>query len=223
MRFFNISRPRTVSFKEIEELAGKIKQCAWSFQQALECLISKKCDSFEEQRQDVTRLVSEIKVIENQIRTNITSSPKLPVDGYQALLFIRELTRVTGSLEEALEWFSFRNGPVLPQELEKDFFLLFDSVIDPIEELVKIVTEARKYFKKPTDRQRKTVLGLMAGISKMATESKRLEERVKRKIFNHVNEPVSLFHLVRLSEIIASICDKTETTSDLMRGMMCRS
>ena len=223
MRFFSISKTRSFSFKEMEELAGKIKQCAWSFQQALECLISKKCESFEEQRQDVTRLAGEIKVIENQIRANISASPKLPVDGYRLLLFVRELTRVTGSLEQALEWFSFRKGPVLPQELEKDFFLLFDSVIDPIEELVKIVTEARKYFKKTSDKQRKAVLGLMAGLSKMTAEAKRLEERVKRKIFVHVDDPLSLFHLVRLSEIIASICDKAENTSDLMRGMLCRS
>lgn len=223
MGFLGLSGSKTSSLKDIEELAGKIKQCAWSFQQALECLISKKCESFEELRQDVTRLAGEIQVIENQIRTGITSSTRLPVKGFQILRFIRELTRVTASVEEALEWFSFRKEPVLPQELEKDFSLLFDSVIDPIEELVKIVTEARKYFKKPSDKQRKAVLNLITGISTMKNESKKLEERVKRKIFAQVSDPVSVFHLVRLSEIIASICDKAENTGDLMRGMMCRA
>jgi predicted phosphate transport protein (TIGR00153 family) len=223
MGFLGLSRSKTSSLKDIEELAGKIKQCAWSFQQALECLISKKCESFEELRQDVTRLAGEIQVIENQIRTGITSSTRLPVKGFQILQFIRELTRVTASVEEALEWFSFRKEPVLPQELEKDFFLLFDSVIDPIEELVKIVTEARKYFRKPSDKQRKTVVRLITGISTMKNESKKLEERVKRKIFAQVSDPVSVFHLVRLSEIIASICDKAENTGDLMLGMMCRA
>ncbi len=223
MGFLGLSGSKTSSLKDIEELAGKIKQCAWSFQQALECLISKKCESFEELRQDVTRLAGEIQVIENQIRTGITSSTRLPVKGFQILRFIRELTRVTASVEEALEWFSFRKEPVLPQELEKDFSLLFDSVIDPIEELVKIVTEARKYFKKPSDKQRKAVLNLITGISTMKNESKKLEERVKRKILAQVSDPVSVFHLVRLSEIIASICDKAENTGDLMRGMMCRA
>lgn len=218
-----MSRPKTSSFKEIEDLASKIKECAWTFQQALECLISKKCESFEELRQDVTRLANEVQVIENQIRTNITQSTKLPVKGYQLLSFLGELSRVTSSVEEALEWFSFRQEPVLPQELEKDFFLLFDSVIDPIEELVKIVTEARKYFKKPTDKQRNSVIKLISGISKMKNDANKLEERVKRKIFTQVSDPLSVYHLVRLSEIILSICDKAEKTGDLMRGMMCRA
>jgi uncharacterized protein Yka (UPF0111/DUF47 family) len=223
MRLPGLSRTKASSFKDIEDLAGKIKECTWAFQQALECLISKTCDSFDSLRMDVTRLVSEVQTIGNQTGTAITSSRKLPVKGQVLLAFLRELTRVTFSVEEALEWFSFRKQPVLPQELEKDFFLLFDSVIDPIEELVKIIIEARKYFKKPGDKQRASVLSLITGISKMKTESMKLEERVKRKIFSQVEDPVSVFHLVRLAEIISSISLRAENTGDLMRMMMCKS
>lgn len=223
MRIPGLSKSRSLSFREIEDFSGKIKECAWAFQQAIECLISKKCESFEELRQDVTRLVSEVRIKGDQICTQVASSDKLPAQGHLILSFLRELTRVTSSVEEALEWFSFRKEPVIPQELEKDFFLLFDSVIDPIEELVKIVAEAGKYVKKTNDKQRKTVLSLISGMSKMGAEASKLDERVKRKIFAQVDDPLAVFHLVRLSEIIASIGKKAENTGDILRAMVCRA
>ncbi len=223
MRIPGLSKSRSLSFKEIEDFSGKIKECAWAFQQAIECLISKKCESFEELRQDVTRLVSEVQVMSHQIFISAAQSDRLPAPGHLLLSFLRELTKVTSSVEEALEWFSFRKEPVIPQELEKDFFLLFDSVIDPVEELVKIVAEAGKYFKKPGDKPRKNVLNLIAGISKMSGEANKLDERLKRKIFAQVSDPLAVFHLVRLSEIIAAIGGRAENTGDLLRIMICKS
>jgi uncharacterized protein Yka (UPF0111/DUF47 family) len=39
--------------------AKKVKECAWVFQQAIECHISSKCKTFEEFRQEVVKLESE--------------------------------------------------------------------------------------------------------------------------------------------------------------------
>ncbi len=37
--------------------------------------------------------------------------------------------------------------PSQGEALEKDFFLLVDAVMDPVEEMCRLVLEARKYFK----------------------------------------------------------------------------
>jgi len=50
-------------------------------------------------------------------------------------------------VEDTLDWISYRSTKKTPQELKKDFALLVDSVIDPIEVLSTMVAQAREYFK----------------------------------------------------------------------------
>ena len=220
MRIPGLSRAKASPFKDLEDLAGKIKQCTWAFQQALECLISKKCESFEELRQDVVRLVSETQAMKNQIQANISKNNGLPVKAFQYLTFLGELTKTTVAVEQSLEWFSYRREPVIPPDLEKDFFLLFDSVVDPVEELFKIVSESRKYFKKRTDKQLALVVKLINGLSVMEQNANKIEDKVKRKIFSATEDPLSVFHLVRFAELIASISDHAGNSGDVMRGML---
>jgi predicted phosphate transport protein (TIGR00153 family) len=220
MRIPLISKDKTSTFKEIETHAEKIKECTWSFQQALECYWSKPCDSFEEHRQNTIRLVNEAHVINNQIKDHISSGTKLPVSGFQLFMYLREQTQVVSAVENALEWISFRSSQVVPHALEKDFFLLFDAVIDPVEELVKMVTEARKYFNKNKRKQRDFVLNIITGMSKMEQDANKIEAKLKKRIFSTQEEPVGIFHLIRLTEIVASISDHAKSASDIMGGML---
>ena len=50
-------------FDGLHNHAEKVKECAWVFQQAIECHISNKCKTFEEFRQEVAKLESEADAI----------------------------------------------------------------------------------------------------------------------------------------------------------------
>ena len=128
----------TSPFEGIKEHAVKIKECAWAFQQAIECYISHRCQTFEVFRQDVIRLESEADAIKRRIRGHLPVGTLMPVSKFQLFRYLREQDSVMDAMEDALDWISYRSEPGIPADLEKDFFLLVNAVIDPVEELATI-------------------------------------------------------------------------------------
>jgi len=45
---------------------------------------------------------------------------------------------------------------------------------------------------------------------------------LKQKIFNMEMDPVTVFHMIKLTEIIGSIADHAENAGDMMRAMIAR-
>ena len=204
------------------EHAEKVKECVWAFQQAIECFASDKCKTFEEYFFEVDKMESEADAIKRRIRGHITVDAKLPFSKFQLFLYLKEQDKVLDSVEKTLDWISYRVKPGIPKELEKDFFLLVDSVIEPIEDLSLMVAEAKKYFESYSSKQRKIVKDIIHNLRKREHEADRLETDLKKKIFAEVNDPVGVFHLVRVAECIGSIADHAENAGDMMRAMIAR-
>jgi predicted phosphate transport protein (TIGR00153 family) len=212
----------TSPFVGLQEHAGKVKECAWVFQQAMECYASKRCQTFEELRNEVIKLESDADTIKRRIRGHIPLGTLLPVDKFQLFLYLREQDNVLDSVEDSLDWISYRPEPGIPDGLEKDFFLLVDAVIDPIEELEKMVIEARKYFKNFSEKQRILVKNIIRDLRKKEHEADKAEDTLKQKAFSLVSDSVSVFHMVRLAELIGAIADHAENAGDMMRAMVAK-
>jgi predicted phosphate transport protein (TIGR00153 family) len=191
-------------FDGLQEHAQKVKECAWVFQQAMECHVSNRCEAFEELRQKINKLETEADAIKRRIR------------------YLRQQDNVLDKVEETLNWLSYRSEPGVPKELEKDFLLLVDKVIDPIDELSQMVAEARKYFKYYSEKQRVVVKNIIRTVRNQEHEADELEEAIKQKAFNLKIDPVTAFHMIRLAEIIGSIADHAENAGDMMRAMIAR-
>jgi len=207
-------------FDGLQEHAEKVKECAWSFQQAMECHGSSQCQTFEKFRKDVVKLESEADAIKRRIRGHIPKGTLMPVDKFQLFRYLNEQDKVLDSVEDALDWISYRPEPGIPKELVKDFFLLVDAIIDPIEELSKMVAEARTYFKNFSEKQRVTVKDLIHTIRMQEHEADKIEDMIKQKVFSMETDPVTTFHTVRLAETIGSIADHAENAGDMMRAML---
>jgi uncharacterized protein len=154
MRIPFLSMFMTSPFVGLQEHAEKVKDCAWTFQQAIECHVSRECLRFEEFRQEIHRIEHEADAVKRRIRGHLPKGTLMPVDKFQLFRYLREQDKVLDSVEEALDWLSIRNEPGIPVELEKDFFLLVDAVMDPIEELSRMVNEARRYFRNFSEKHR---------------------------------------------------------------------
>ena len=212
----------TSPFEGVKEHADKIKECAWAFQQAIECFISHRCKTFEELRSEVVRLESEADAIKRRIRGHLPMGTMMPVSKFQLFRYLREQDGVMDSLEDALDWISYRSESGIPVELEKDFYLLVDTVIDPIEELGNMIDEARKYFQTYNQKQRAKVKECIRNLRKLEHESDKIEDTIKRKVFHLSTDPIMVFHIVRLTEIIGSTADHAENAGDMMRAMIAR-
>jgi len=207
-------------FDGLQEHAEKVKECAWAFQQAMECHFAKNCKAFDTFREDVSKLESEADVIKRRIRGHIPKGTMLPVDKFQLFRYLREQDQVLDAAEDALDWLYFRLEPGVPEALKKDIFSLVDAVVEPIEELSKMVAEARNYFKSFSEKQRVVVKDIIRNLRKMEHDADTIEDLIKQKIFNMETDPITVFHTVRLAEIIGSMADHAENAGDMMRAMV---
>ena len=212
----------TSPFDGLQEHAEKVKECAWAFQQAIECHISEKCKNFEEFRQEVVTIETEADTIKRSIRGHLPKGTLMPVDKFQLFRYLREQDRVLDAVEDALNWLSFRSEPGIPEGLQKEFFLLVDATIDPIEELSTMVSEVRKYFKNFSEKRRMIVKNIIRNLRRQEHEADKIEAMIKKKTFNMDMDPVTIFHMITLAEIIGSIADHAENTGDMMRAMIAK-
>jgi predicted phosphate transport protein (TIGR00153 family) len=206
----------------LQEHAEKVKECAWTFQQAIECHITDQCEKFEEFRLEVDKLESEADSIKRRIRGHLPKGTLKPADKFQLFRYLREQDKVLDAVEEALDWLSFRSEPGIPEALEKDFFLLVDAVMDPVEEMCRLVLEARKYFKSYSEKQRKIVKDIVHTIRRQEHDADQVEDGIKEKLLNMQIEATTIFHMIRLAETIGSIADHAENAGDMVRSMIAR-
>jgi len=222
MRIPFISRFMTSPFDGLQEHAEKVKECAWAFQQAIECQITDQCEKFEEFRLEVGQLESEAESIKTRIRDHLPKGTLIPMDKFQLFRYMREQDKVLDAIEEALDWLSFRPEHGIPPALEKDFFLLVDAVLDPVEEMCRLVQEAGKYFRKYSEKQRKLVKDIVHTLARQEHEANKVEDGIKKKLLNMKIETTTVFHMIRLAETIGSIADHAENAADMVRSMIAR-
>jgi predicted phosphate transport protein (TIGR00153 family) len=222
MRIPFISLFMTSPFDGLQEHAEKIKECAWAFQQAIECHLTEQCESFEEFRLEVDKLESEADAIKRRIRGHLPKGTLMPIDKFELFRYLHEQDKVLDAVEEALDWLSFRPVPGIPKSLEKDFYLLVDAVLDPVEEMCRMVSEARKYFTNFSEKQRKVVKEIIHTLRQHEHTADKVENAIKQKVLNMTIESVIIFHMIRLAETIGSIADHAENAADMMRAMLAR-
>ena len=222
MRIPFLSMFMTSPFEGLQEHAEVVKDCAWAFQEAVECHISYKCTRFESLRGDIIEMEREADSIKRRIRGHIPKGTFMPVEKFQLFRYLREQDSVMDSVEDALNWLALRPDEMIPQDLQKDIFHLVDMVVDPIDELSSMVAEARKYFNTYKEKQRVVVKDIIRTLRLQEREADRVEHAIKTKIFNMDVDPITVYHIVRLAEIIGSIADHAENAGDMMRAMVAK-
>jgi predicted phosphate transport protein (TIGR00153 family) len=220
MRFQFFAPSGTLPFDGFQEHATKVKECAWAFQQAMECYFSDRCDRFEEYLGEIDRLESEADEIKSTVRGAISKRGKLPVEKFQLFLYIQEQDKVLDCVEDCLNWIYYRPYTVVSDELRKGIFDLVDAVITPIEELSVMVIEARKLFSNFSEKQRDVVKGLVRSLHMCEHEADKMEDSLKLNIFTKESDPIVVLHMIGVVERIGAIANHAENTGDVMRAMI---
>jgi uncharacterized protein Yka (UPF0111/DUF47 family) len=66
------------------------------------------------------------------------------------------------------------------------------------------------------------VKDIIRNLRRQEHEADVLEDQINQKVFNSTLDPVTIFHMVRLAEIVGSIADHAENAGDMMRAMIAR-
>ena len=222
MRIPFLSMFVTSPFDGLQEHAAKVKECAWAFQQAMECHLSQRCEEFETFRKDVERLENEADAIKRRIRGHLPLGTMMPVAKFQLFRYLREQDKVLDGVRDTLNWLSFRNEPGIPEALEKELTFLVDATLDAIEMMDKMVSAAKEYFASYNAKKRDAVKEIINTIRQQEHDVDVIEKELMAKIFSLETDPVTIFHMVRMTETIGTIADHAENAGAMMRAMLAR-
>jgi len=198
----------------------KVKECTWAFQQAVECFLSDKCVSFEKHRQEVIKVKSEADAIKRRIRGHFPRLRIMAINKYQLLMYLKEEDKILNAVERFLDWLSGKADPGIPEYLKKDIFLLVDSIIEPIEELSNMVTDAGKHFRDYSEKKRGKIKSSANSLRQKKAEADRIGSAFTNKIFALDADPVTIFYMIKLVELMGSIGDHAENAGDMMQAML---
>lgn len=220
MRFPFISRFVTSPFPGLQEHAENVKECTWVFQQAIESHAAGRTRDFEEHKQQIMKLEGEADTIKFRIQGEIARKFFMPVNKFHIFMMLGEQDNVLNAVKNSLNWLSNRIDPGIPEAFRPEFFLLVDMVIEPIEELCNLVVEAGQYFQKYSEKQRNKVDQIIERLRDKENEADKIEDDLKLKIFSREQDPVTIFHIIRLAEIIGSIADHAQYAGDMVISML---
>ena len=222
MRFSFTSLFYESPFKKLKDHADKVKECAWMFKRAVECYVEQDCEEFDKLTEDVAKLESQADWLKRNLRNHLPRGLLMPVDKFVLIDCLREQDHVLDNVEEALYWLSFKPEAGIAEELVGDFLHLVDAVIPAIEKLPDMSEQAIIYFKNSTEENRAKLKSIIGDIHQAEKEADHLELELKKQAFAVLKDPVEIFHVVRLVEIVANIADDAQNASDRMRTMIAR-
>jgi predicted phosphate transport protein (TIGR00153 family) len=192
------------------------------FKRAAECYVEQDCEEFDKLTEEVAKLESQADWLKRNLRNHLPRGLLMPVDKFILLDCLREQDHVLDNVEEALYWLSFKPMGGIPEELVGDFLGLINAVIPAIEKLPDMADQAIVYFRDKTEQNRNKLKSTIRDIHQAEKEADHLEHELKKQAFAVLKDPVDLFHVVRLVEIIGNIGDDAQNASDRMRTMIAR-
>lgn len=208
-------------FDGLQKHANMVKECSQLLKEATICHIGEDCKKFDLLTEQVARLETEADAVKRNIRNHLPRGILMPVDKFQFLQYLGEQDKVLDEVEEALFWLSFRPRGI-PEEVARDIQHMTEAVVPPIEKLADLVSLANDYFKKRTEKSRNKLKTLIREIRQHEKEADFLERELKFKIFSSIKDPLVVFHLIHLVEIVGNIADHAENAADRMRAMIAR-
>ena len=222
MRFSFFSLFYESPFIKLKNHADKVKECAWMFKEAVHCYVQQDCDKFEDLTEEVAKLESQADELKRNLRNHLPRGIFMPMDKFVFLDCLREQDHVVDDVEEALYWLSFKPMGKIPEDLVEDFLDLVDAVIPAIEKMPDMSEQALVYFKNSTEENRNKLKSIVREIYQAEKEADHLEHELKKRAFAVLKDPVEIYHIVRLVEIVGDICDHAQNASDRMRTMIAR-
>ncbi|MFP3869424.1 MAG: TIGR00153 family protein [Syntrophobacteria bacterium] len=222
MRFSFFSLFYLSPFEKLKDHADKVKECAWMFKKAAECYVRGEFEEFDALTEEVARIESQADDIKRNLRNHVPRGLLMPVDKFMFFDCLRQQDHVVDHVEEALYWLSFRPKSGIPERLVGDFLELIDAVMPAIQKLPDLVSQAIVYLRSRTEVERTKLKSIIRDIRQAENEADLLEHELKKKIFAELQDPVVLFHTVRVVEIVGSIADDAQNVADRMRAMMAR-
>lgn len=202
--------------------AEKVKECISLLRGGLEAYCNEDYDKFDKLADQVSELEHEADLIKGNIRAHLPKNIFMSIDKSTFLTCLREEDAILDYAEDVGIWLKFKRTRI-PEEIKKDFLEHLDRVIECVDayekaiQRVKIVVSGR--FK---NREREKVKEAIKETHRKEWEADEIERRLTRDIFKLDLDVLSIFHLIKVVELIGEIANHTENAGDWLRVMVAK-
>ena len=178
----------------------KVRECIATLDEALRAYCEEDYDKFNELAKKVIELEGEADQIKGNTRNHLPRFIFMPVDKADFLMLLREEDKILDYAEDTAVWLEFRHTPI-PDSIKGDFMAHADKVVECVEILQKSMQNLRDLLE---------------------TSFSRKEREQTKKLIHEILDPVSIFHLVKVVDIIAQIANHAENAGDRIRAMIAK-
>lgn len=215
---------RKSPFEGLYMHADKVRECITTLQQALKAYTDGRYEDFKVLANKVAEVEGEADQIKGNVRNHLPRFIFMPVDKADFLMLLREEDSILDYAEDATLWLDLRHTPI-PEPIKAEFMAHADKVVECVGVLQKAMENLRDLLETSfSKKEREQTKILIYEIHKKEYEADVIERSLTKNIFALEKEldPVSIFHLVKVVDLIAQIANHAENAGDRIRAMIAK-
>lgn len=213
---------RVSPFDKLLEHAKKIKECV----AVLRNCLTTYCEGNYIESEKLSKKVIELEHRADLIKGNITAHlPKeilLPVNVGVFLRLLNEQDSILDFAEDTVVWLHFRKTQI-PKEIKDDLLNHLYKVIECVEAFEKVIVRVKEIISfTGSSKLRDKIKETIKEVHQKEWEDDQIGRILAKKIFNLHIDPLSVYHLINLSNLIGKIAKHAENAADRVRAMIAR-
>ncbi|PMP94132.1 MAG: hypothetical protein C0169_06915, partial [Thermodesulfobacterium geofontis] len=208
-------------FDLLKKHAHLVLECVERLSLALEAYNTKNFTRLEEIAKHIIEIEKEADQMKRNIRGHLPKGIILPVERFELFLYLKEQDAIADVAEEILNWLSFKYLEI-PKSLFKEIETLLNKSIESLIYLEALIDYSADFLITKNENSRNQAKEIVRTIRYSQYLAEEFGNKVKKEIFSKIEDPLTLFYILKLVDLILSIPHHAENTADLMRAMIAK-
>ncbi|PMP67500.1 MAG: phosphate transport system regulatory protein PhoU [Thermodesulfobacterium geofontis] len=208
-------------FDLLKKHAHLVLECVERLSLALEAYNTKNFTRLEEIAKHIIEIEKEADQMKRNIRGHLPKGIILPVERFELFLYLKEQDAIADVAEEILNWLSFKYLEI-PKSLFKEIETLLNKSIESLKYLEALIDYSADFLITKNENSRNQAKEIVRTIRYSQYLAEEFGNKVKKEIFSKIEDPLTLFYILKLVDLILSIPHHAENTADLMRAMIAK-
>lgn len=201
--------------------ARLVIECMDRLPLALEAYLKKDKPHLEEIIKHIVEIEKEADKIKTNIRGHLPRGLILPVEKFELFLYLKEQDAVADYAEAILNWLSFKDI-VLNEKMAQQLEALLNQSLEPLKYIEEMITTSADFLINWNEESRSRAKELIRQIRYQEFLTEELSNQTKKLAFQEIKDPIELFFVLELIDLICEISHHAENAADLMRTMIAK-